>query len=319
MTHYDIFNGDADGICALLQLRLQHPLQSQCITGIKRDIALCQRVDVKKDDCLTVLDISFDKNREAINKALHQGAHIFYCDHHYTGELPQHTHLTTHINTNPNVCTSLLINTYLKNAFTHWAIVGAFGDNLTDSAHALAKQSTLKQSQLNYLEKLGIYINYNAYGGSLDDLHIHPKLLYQQLLLYPDPLVLKKHTNGIFDHLETSYHDDMRKIDQAHCIYEHPQAAVFHLPNAAWARRVSGTMGNQLANRHPKRAHAIVTEQASGDYLVSVRAPLINRQGADTLCRQFPTGGGRAAAAGINQLPSEQLNNFVEQFSQHYL
>ena len=38
--HYDVFNGDADGICALLQLRLEEPLVSTRITGIKRDIAL---------------------------------------------------------------------------------------------------------------------------------------------------------------------------------------------------------------------------------------------------------------------------------------
>ena len=42
--HYDVFNGDADGICALLQLRLEMPLVSTRITGIKRDIALLGRV-----------------------------------------------------------------------------------------------------------------------------------------------------------------------------------------------------------------------------------------------------------------------------------
>ena len=42
--HYDVFNGDADGICALLQLRLEEPLVSTRITGIKRDIALLERV-----------------------------------------------------------------------------------------------------------------------------------------------------------------------------------------------------------------------------------------------------------------------------------
>ena len=42
--HYDVFNGDADGICALLQLRLEEPLVSTRITGIKRDIALLESV-----------------------------------------------------------------------------------------------------------------------------------------------------------------------------------------------------------------------------------------------------------------------------------
>ena len=37
--HFDVFNGDADGICSLLQLRLQQPADSQRVTessGISR-------------------------------------------------------------------------------------------------------------------------------------------------------------------------------------------------------------------------------------------------------------------------------------------
>ena len=33
---------------------------------------------------------------------------------------------------------------------------------------------------------------------------------------------------------------------------------------------------------------------------------------------QFPTGGGRAAAAGINDLPADSLDAFVDAFSQAY-
>lgn len=41
--NYDIFNGDADGIIALLQLRLADPIDSQLITGVKRDIKLVEK------------------------------------------------------------------------------------------------------------------------------------------------------------------------------------------------------------------------------------------------------------------------------------
>ena len=44
MTHFDVFNGDADGLCALHQLRLAAPVDSVLVTGAKRDIALLQRV-----------------------------------------------------------------------------------------------------------------------------------------------------------------------------------------------------------------------------------------------------------------------------------
>ena len=64
MTHYDVFNGDADGICSLQQLRLNQPKSSTLITGLKRDINLFSKVNAKQGDDITALDISFDKNRE---------------------------------------------------------------------------------------------------------------------------------------------------------------------------------------------------------------------------------------------------------------
>jgi hypothetical protein len=62
----------------------------------------------------------------------------------------------------------------------------------------------------------------------------------------------------------------------------------------------------------------MLTENRDGSLLVSVRAPLLNRNGSDTLCRQFPSGGGRAAAAGINALPEAQLDAFIQAFSQQF-
>ena len=35
MTYYDVFNGDADGICALQQLRLHEPRDAVRVTGIE--------------------------------------------------------------------------------------------------------------------------------------------------------------------------------------------------------------------------------------------------------------------------------------------
>ena len=40
MAYFDVFNGDADGICALLQLRQHTPRIATLITGVKRDIGL---------------------------------------------------------------------------------------------------------------------------------------------------------------------------------------------------------------------------------------------------------------------------------------
>ncbi|MNR63552.1 hypothetical protein D3C85_1858960 [compost metagenome] len=62
----------------------------------------------------------------------------------------------------------------------------------------------------------------------------------------------------------------------------------------------------------------MITEAGPDHYLVSIRAPLSNRTGADELARQFPSGGGRKAAAGINQLPRSQLNAFIQAIQRHW-
>lgn len=318
MAHYDLFNGDADGICALTQLRLAEPKDSTLITGVKRDINLLGKISPAAGDTVTALDISMDKNKDALNAALAAGAEVFYCDHHFAGDIPESDKLTALINTDANVCTSLLINGHLKGAYLAWAVTGAFGDNLKDSARIAAKPLNLNESELEQLENLGIYINYNGYGSNLDELHFHPEALYRQVSQYDSPFAFMQDGKPAFDKLETGYHEDMGKAAALKPEHVSDSGAVFILPDAPWARRVSGVYSNDLANAHPERAHAVLTEKANGNYLISVRAPLSNKTGADELVRQFPTGGGRAAAAGVNDLPVDMLGEFIERFSGHY-
>ena len=64
MTHFDVFNGDADGLCALQQLRLAAPKDAMLVSGVKRDVALLQRVRrAQPGDSVTVLDLSLAVNR----------------------------------------------------------------------------------------------------------------------------------------------------------------------------------------------------------------------------------------------------------------
>jgi single-stranded DNA-specific DHH superfamily exonuclease len=314
----DIFNGDADGICALAQLRNADPRESVLITGVKRDIALVAKAAVAAGDRITVLDISFDQNREGVLKALEVGAEIFYVDHHFAGEISRSDRLTTIIDTAASVCTSLLINGHLKGAYVEWAVTGAFGDNLREIARTLAEPLGLSEEELTLLERLGIYINYNAYGSSLKDLHFDPAELFELVRPYRTPFIFAVEEGDTFEKLESGYRDDMAKAAAVRPTRRSSKAAVFILPDEAWARRVSGVLSNELANESPTRAHAVLTERPDATYLVSVRAPVEGKQGADALCRQFPTGGGRAAAAGINALPSDQLEAFIDAFEAWY-
>ena len=318
MADIDIFNGDADGICALTQLRNADPRQSTLITGVKRDIALVAKAEVSEGDRITALDLSFDKNRDGVLKALGAGAEVFYVDHHFAGEIPESDKLTTIIDTDANACTSLLVNGYLKGAHIEWAVTGAFGDNLKASARTIAEPLGLSDEQLTLLENLGTYMNYNGYGSSLDDLHFTPADLFEKVRSYTTPFAFVDDARETFEKLQTGYRDDMASAESVKPTRETDKTAVFILPNQAWARRVSGVYSNDLANESPSRAHAVLTERADGTYLVSVRAPLENKQGADALCRQFPTGGGRAAAAGINALPGDEVDAFIDAFATAY-
>ncbi len=311
MAHIDVFNGDADGICALVQMRNAEPLQSRLVTGVKRDIELVAKAEAVAGDRMTVLDVSFDKNRDAVVRALGAGVEIFYVDHHFAGSVPEHGGLTTLIDTSPNVCTSLLVNEHLQSKHVEWAVTGALGDNLKTSARELAAPLGLTEERFGLLETLGVCINYNGYGASLQDLHFAPAALFELLRPHATPFEFIEQDRETFERLESGYRADMAHADGLKPIRASRSAAVFVLPDEPWARRVSGVYGNELANRHPERAHAVLTERADATYLVSVRAPLRNKRGADELCRQFPTGGGRAAAAGINALPTDQLDVFI--------
>lgn len=318
MAVIDVFNGDADGLCALVQLRNASPQDSVLVTGVKRDINLLDRVTAQAGDQVTVLDVSLDKNRDGLNTVLRAGADVVYIDHHFAGEIPEHTNLTVNINPAADVCTSLLVNGMLKGRFAEWAVVGAFGDNLRNSAMALAKTLELSDEELQKLENLGIYLNYNGYGASIDDLHFDPAELYRRIASFASPRQFMNEAADTFSQLEEGYINDMRAASQLPSVHCDEVSAVFILPDERWARRVSGVYSNDLANDFPDRAHAVLTEKNNGNYLVSIRAPLNNKRGADEFCRQFPTGGGRAAAAGINDLPLTSLNDFLERFQEFF-
>jgi hypothetical protein len=312
---YDVFNGDADGICALHQLRLAEPRKSVLVTGAKRDIALLERVDAQSGDQVTVLDISLARNAGALKRLLARGAACRYFDHHLPGEIPEHPKLATFIDTAPAVCTSLLVDRYLNGSQRIWAVAGAFGDNLAGSARGAAVRLELNELQLAQLQALGECLNYNAYGDSVDDLHYHPAELYQTLARYSDPFQFIT-GEPIYEVLRAARADDLYRASEVAPALATAKSAIYVLPDAAWSRRASGTFGNELGVAHPERAHAVLVTGTDG-YTVSVRSPLINARGADAVCREFG-GAGREGAAGINRLPAGDYARFVEVFTRAY-
>ncbi|NWG86458.1 MAG: acetyltransferase, partial [Hydrogenophilaceae bacterium] len=277
---YDAFNGDADGICALLQLRLAEPADSVLITGVKRDIGLLERVPAVVGDRVTALDIAVARNRAALDRLLAQGVQVRWFDHHNPGELPVHPNFEPHIDLAADICSSLIVDRFLAGAQRIWAVVAAFGDGMPDSARRAAAPLDLDAARLAQLRELGECINYNAYGETVADLHFPPDELYRRLHAYGEPFAFIDDA-AEFQALRLGYAEDMAQARGLAPFAVKPGAAVYLLPDAAWARRVSGVFANELAQAHPERAHALISRASQGHYVVSVRSPQTTRQGAD--------------------------------------
>ena len=316
LTCYDIFNGDADGLCALRQLRLDDPRESQLVTGTKRETALVARIVPHAGDKLTVLDVSMDRNRDALLHALAAGASCLYFDHHYPGAVPDHPRLESHIQYVANVCTSLIVDEFLSGRHRAWAVAAAFGDNLPEEAQAAARSMRLDKEKVATLRTIGECLNYNAYGETEKDLHFPPAELYRRLAKFVDPIEFASR-DPAFEALKLGYEQDMALAATVDPLTDTVGGRVTVLPAEPWSRRVSGAWANHMATSDPRRAHAVLVRQTQG-YTVSVRAPLARPSGADLLCRQFAQGGGRPAAAGINGLPENELQRFVTEFERAY-
>jgi len=323
MNRTYVFNGDADGICALQQLRLAAARAGTAtkddtlVTGVKRDISLLGRVTGSPGDECTVLDISLDVNRVALLALLEAGTSVRYFDHHFAGEVPQHPGLEAHLDPSPNVCTSLLVDRYLQGRCRAWAVVGTFGDSLVEEGRALAQAAGLTPEETARLAELGVAVNYNAYGETTTDLHVAPETLAEEMSAYADPREFAA-SSPTFRRLADGFREDMELARQLEPSRKAEGAVLFMLPDAAWARRASGTLANDLAKAYSGHAVAIVSPKTGGGYLVSLRVPRESPISAESFCRRFATGGGRRTAAGINHLPTEELAPFAAAFEAEF-
>lgn len=313
----DVFNGDADGLCALHQLRLAEPRDdAELVTGVKRDIRLLDRLTGVTGSEITVLDISLDTNREALLNLLPANL-VRYIDHHYAGALPVSAHLEAHIHPEPELCTALIVDQLLVGRYRAWAVAGAFGDNLHDAARRAAAPLKLAEEELSELQEVGELLNYNAYGKNTSDLYFHPATLYSSLKLFANPRDFLA-ASPILAKLREGFRADMAQARRIKPFWESSGGTAFRFPDQPWCRRVAGVFINERARENRQRAQALLLDNGDSTLLVSLRAPLDRRTGADTICRVFPTGGGRPAAAGINELPLEMLPAFLRAFAEAY-
>ena len=319
MTRSYAFNGDADGLCALQQLRLAGASAAEraatLITGVKRDIALLGRVERggRGDDC-TVLDISLDVNRAGLLALLETGVAGPLLRSPLRWRHPAGREAGAHIDLQPE-----RVHEHARRSVPGTDVQGA-GRSPAPSATACPTRGgrwpggrALRRRRPSAAQELGVAVNYNAYGETIADLHVPPVELADEMLGLRRPAGVRRRVGRV--------PQAGRRLSRRHgagaparAVAPGPGRDRLSAAGPAWARRASGTLANDLAKANAGSAVAIVSSKTDGGYLVSVRVPRDGTTSAEEFCREFPTGGGRRTAAGINNLPAEALNDFVTAF-----
>ena len=312
MTSYYVFNGDADGICATHQFYLNNQVDYIPITGVKRDIGLLKQIEHASNSDITIFDISVTKNLPYLISILDQNNKVLWFDHHISHDKPQHRNSEYYIQTDADINTSLIVSKQLNIPLSRWAIVGLFGDNMHRPAISLANSIGLNDSQIEALKKVGKLLNYNAYGETIEDLHFHPAEILTKLKPYDEPFAFLRNET-LVDDLYQGYKEDLEQIHKAKWLTPN----IVLLPDEKWARRIIGDFAYQLIRDEPEKDFAVLLTMGQ-NYQVSVRASIKSRVNAGEFCLQFPTGGGREKAAGINVLPCNDLDNFIDRFNTYF-
>jgi hypothetical protein len=314
--YHCFFNGDADGICAVVQFIQSGFIVDSFFTGCKRDQALLRHGEMLHNANILVFDIELSKNIDSLRKVLDNGCEVTWFDHHGKCEesiFSEYTNFFPNIYTSPDTNTSLIVYKFLNNPeLLKWAIAGLFGDNIDNTALYYCESLNLSAEEILILTNMGKLINYNAYGENLSDLIMDPIEIFHKAKQFKDPISFYKETN-IGECLKKSSADDLELA-----LSYSKQTNIVFLPNLPWAKRVYGMLGNYLIKQNKTKPLAVLVDIGKDNYLVSVRAPLNQPIGAGDLCRLFSSGGGRAGAGGINCLHKDDLEKFKQAFQKKW-
>jgi len=313
MTNYDVFNGDTDGIFAWHQLRLAHPRDATIVTGVKRDVGLVSRVNAGDGDMVTVMDVSHAKNRKDVQRLLDSGAIIEYFDHHDPSKLIAHPNITYHINTEPNISTGLIVNSHVKGKNCFWSIATAFGDNHMELATNMAKSEGLDDEQILLLKQIGLTVNYNSYGQTVDDLFYSPEEIAKAVKACGSDIFSFTEQNDIFSTLLENFSNDLSSAVCQEPYSISKNGVIYVFPNEVWAHRIMGSFSNHLVFTNKDLACALAVLNSDGTYRISVRSSINNPYGAGNFCKRFG-GGGREKAGGTDNLKASELDEFKEEF-----
>ena len=316
-----VFNGDADGLISQHLMELSGISPSMRVTGLKREIVLLEQLPYLETANIHVFDISLETNRAGLIRLLkNPRINVIWFDHHEAGEIPASPNLRTRILNIPGTCTALLVHATLPDSDPRWAAMASFGDNIPEAGEALVRPLKMKGFEISLLREAGVLLNYNAYGESEADVLFQPLEVAGRLSAFRDPLEFVRES-GLFESLRQQFREDESRALEIVPDEQRNRARIYQLPPEPWVRRFGATFVNRLARENPALALAVLHPLKDGSYQVSIRAPRTRETAvplASDLAREFPTGGGRALAAGINRLAPNAVPEFNRKFFDRY-
>ena len=264
----------------------------------------------------TVFDVSLLSNIEYVKQILKKKNKIKWFDHHEPGETNLGKNFSIKVDSDPNCCTNILVDKHIDGLHRPWTICGAFGDNLHEQAEKL--NPCFDEQTMYKLKEIGETLNYNGYGNKESDLTVHPKDVYLDLKQYESPFRYRSKSE-IYNKIYTQMKSDEKELSSSEILHETNTGKIILLPDTKASIRYSGIYSNQQTTDNPDKAFAILTLTNNDNYRISIRSPKNNPYGASKLALSFPTGGGREkVATGVNELPKDQLKNFIEKFEETY-
>lgn len=311
-VHFDVFRADADGICALQQLRLARPHAAVIVGGRRDEAGLLDKVRPRRGDTATVLGLPLEGSGAAVQHLLDAGVAVSWFDHRPPARPLRHPLLRATLDPAPGACTSAIVDAWLSGRFRAWAAVGAFGAGLDDTGRTLAKSAGCGSDEdVRRLRQLAQALDYDANGECEADVLVRPPTLVAGMRGHEDPLAFLRDAD-LPRLLAAHRTDDLRLARATSPHTSGRDGVVYVLPDGGWSRRVHGVFADELAQREPERAH-VVMAPAVGALAVSVRAPHAWPFGAGDLCRRFG-GSGDERAGRIARLHVPDLGAFVGAF-----